>query len=119
MFGRIVNSDEIIFEYEHARIHARLGVGAAGRDDMSSGFKLVTLEDQDEKRAERPLAFPHRGPSAPTLILAGRYLHRIPVRGLKHTAATLFETALARLHSCFNINGKADGKPERKEIEGK
>lgn len=86
---------------------------------MSSGFKLVTLEDQDEKRSERPLSLSSSWSFTPTLILAGRYLYRILLRGLKHTAATLFETALARLRSCFNINGKADGKPERKEIEGK
>lgn len=36
-----------------------------------------------------------------------------------YTAAPLFETALARPRYRFNINGKADGKAERKEIEGK
>lgn len=35
-----------------------------------------------------------------------------------HTG-TLFETALARPRYRFNINGKADGRAERKEIEGK
>jgi hypothetical protein len=31
----------------------------------------------------------------------------------------LFETIFVRLRSRFNINEKADGKPKRKEIEGR
>lgn len=36
-----------------------------------------------------------------------------------YTPAPLFETALARPRYRFNINGKADGRVERREIEGK
>lgn len=36
-----------------------------------------------------------------------------------YTLAPLFETALTRPRYRFNINGKADGRVERKEIEGK
>lgn len=95
-------------------------VGERTRDG-SSEFKLVTLEDEDEKRAKRPLALPRCGPSTPTSSRppVGTSTETCYARPETPPPLPLFETALARLRFCFNINGKADGKAERKEIEGK
>lgn len=45
---------ELFFRELNARRYAR-PKPRTGQRDGSSGFKLVTLEDEDEKRAERPL----------------------------------------------------------------
>lgn len=69
-----VHPRELVFEMKHLSTQnetrkrpSETGgeVGERTRDG-SSEFKLVTLEDEDEKRAERPLALPRHGPSTPT-----------------------------------------------------